>query len=55
MAFAGRAYAAYAGIYVVGLLLWLWKVEGTHPDRWDVFGAGLCNVGAAVILLGPRA
>ncbi len=54
VAFAGRAYAAYAGIYVVGSLIWLWQVEGILPDRWDVFGAGLCIVGAAVIVFGPR-
>lgn len=55
VAFAGRAYAAYAGIYVVGSLIWLWQVEGMRPDRWDVIGAGLCIVGAAVIVLAPRA
>ena len=54
-AFAGRAYAAYAGIYVVGSLSWMWQVEGMRPDRWDVFGAGLCIVGAAVIIFAPRA
>lgn len=55
VAFAGRAYAAYAGIYVVGSLIWLWQIEGMRPDRWDVFGAGRCMVGAAIIVLGPRA
>ncbi|MFW2343486.1 YnfA family protein [Brevundimonas sp.] len=55
VAFAGRAYAAYAGIYVVGSLIWLWQIEGMRPDRWDVFGAGLCIVGAAIIVFGPRA
>src|SRR3546814_2654573 len=27
---AGRAYAAYGGVYVAASLLWLWTVEGTH-------------------------
>ena len=51
---AGRAYAAYGGIYVVAALLWLWAVEGVRPDRWDVSGTALVLLGAAVILLGPR-
>ncbi len=52
---AGRAYAAYGGIYILSSLLWLWIVEKTRPDQWDVIGAGICLVGAAVILFGPRA
>jgi small multidrug resistance family-3 protein len=51
---AGRAYAAYGGIYILASLLWLWIVEKTRPDQWDVIGAGICLVGAAVILFGPR-
>jgi small multidrug resistance family-3 protein len=53
-AFAGRAYAAYGGVYIAASLLWLWAVEGARPDRWDLAGAALCIAGAAVILLGPR-
>jgi small multidrug resistance family-3 protein len=52
--FAGRAYAAYGGIYIVSSLVWLWLAEGTRPDRWDLIGASLCLGGAAVILWGPR-
>ena len=52
---AGRAYAAYGGVYICASLVWLWAVEGIKPDRWDLIGAGLCLLGAAVILLGPRA
>lgn len=51
---AGRAYAAYGGIYIVATLGWLWSVEGIEPDRWDLTGALICLVGAAVILFGPR-
>lgn len=51
---AGRAYAAYGGVYIVSSLLWLWGVEGARPDRWDVAGAGICLVGAGIILFGPR-
>lgn len=52
---AGRAYAAYGGIYVIGSLLWLWIVERQSPDRWDLAGAAICLIGAGVILLAPRA
>lgn len=52
---AGRAYAAYGGVYIVASLLWLWGVEGARPDRWDISGAAICLIGAAVIILGPRA
>lgn len=48
---AGRAYAAYGGIYIAVAVLWLWLAEGMRPDRWDLAGAGLCLLGAAVILL----
>ena len=45
---AGRAYAAYGGIYIAASLGWLWLAEGVRPDRWDV-------AGASVILFAPRA
>ena len=51
---AGRAYAAYGGIYIAASLGWLWLVEGVRPDRWDLAGAALCIAGASVILLVPR-
>ena len=53
-AFAGRAYAAYGGVYITTSLLWLWIVEGARPDRWDLLGAVVCFLGAAIILFGPR-
>lgn len=52
---AGRAYAAYGGIYIAASLVWLWAMEDIRPDRWDLAGAALCLVGAAVIIAGPRA
>jgi small multidrug resistance family-3 protein len=51
---AGRAFAAYGGVYVAASLVWLWAVEGRAPDRWDLIGAAMCLGGAAVILFGPR-
>jgi len=53
--FAGRAYAAYGGIYILCSLFWLWAAEGQRPDRWDLTGGAVCVVGAAMILFGPRA
>jgi small multidrug resistance family-3 protein len=52
--YAGRAFAAYGGVYIVSSLLWLWIVEGFRPDAWDTSGAVLCLVGAGAILWGPR-
>ena len=51
---AGRAFAAYGGIYICASLGWMWAVEDVRPDRWDGLGALLCLAGAAAILLGPR-
>jgi len=51
---AGRAYAAYGGVYIVSSLIWLWLVEEVQPDRWDLSGAAICLTGAAVIIAGPR-
>jgi small multidrug resistance family-3 protein len=51
---AGRAYAAYGGVYIAASLVWLWLVEGQRPDRFDLVGAAICLIGAAVILLPQR-
>jgi small multidrug resistance family-3 protein len=53
-AFAGRAFAAYGGVYIATSLLWLFVVERAVPDRWDIIGAGICLAGAGLILWGPR-
>src|SRR4029079_17480465 len=52
---AGRAYAAYGGVYIAASLIWLWAAEGVRPDRFDVVGACLCLLGAGVILFGRAA
>ena len=51
---AGRAYAAYGGIYVTASIAWLWLVERQVPDRLDLIGLVVCLAGSAIILL-PRA
>ena len=48
---AGRAFAAYGGIYICASLVWMWTIEGVRPDRWDVTGAAACIIGAVIILL----
>ncbi|WP_263144301.1 YnfA family protein [Pseudomonas sp. RIT-PI-AD] len=53
-AYAGRAYAAYGGIYIVASLLWLALVERSRPLASDWLGAGLCVLGAGIVLWGPR-
>jgi small multidrug resistance family-3 protein len=51
---AGRAYAAYGGVYIAASILWLWLAEGHRPDRWDLTGLAVCLVGSAIILLPSR-
>ncbi len=51
---AGRAYAAYGGVYVSVALLWLWLVDGVSPDRWDLFGTAVTLAGTAIIAFAPR-
>lgn len=52
LAFAGRAYAAYGGIYILASILWLITIEGTRPNQWDIIGTALSIAGAVVILMG---
>jgi small multidrug resistance family-3 protein len=51
---AGRAFAAYGGVYIVASLFWAVVIEGARLSAWDLAGATLCLAGAAVILLGAR-
>ncbi len=53
-AYAGRAYAAYGGVYILSSLMWMWAIEGHRPDRWDVTGGLIAITGAAIILWAPR-
>lgn len=50
----GRLYAAYAGVFLIGAMLWGWAVDGSAPDRFDVIGAVVVVIGAATILWGRR-
>ena len=51
---AGRAYAAYGGIYILASLGWMVLVERVAPTRWDVLGSLLALTGCIVILAGRR-
>lgn len=51
---AGRAFAAYGGVYICASLVWMTLVEKTAPDRWDLLGGLVCLAGASIILFGPR-
>ena len=52
--FAGRAYAAYGGVYIVASILWMQLVEKNSADRWDLAGGAICLLGAGLILFGRR-
>jgi small multidrug resistance family-3 protein len=51
---AGRAFAAYGGVYILASLAWMALVEKIPPDRYDLAGAAFCLAGAAVIVAAPR-
>ncbi len=48
----GRLYAAYAGVFLLGAMLWGWVLDGLRPDRFDIIGAILVLAGIATILWG---
>ncbi len=50
----GRTYAAYGGVFVVMALLWGWAVDKVKPDLYDITGAVIVLIGAAVIFYAPR-
>lgn len=53
-AYAGRAYAAYGGVYILTSMLWLWAIEGIKPNPWDITGGTVTLIGATIILYGSR-
>jgi small multidrug resistance family-3 protein len=40
---AGRIYAAYGGVYVAIALIWLWRIDGVVPTRWDLVGSAVSH------------
>ncbi len=51
---AGRAYAAYGGVYILASFVWLRVVEGVRPTMFDVAGVAVSLLGTCIILVGAR-
>jgi small multidrug resistance family-3 protein len=51
---AGRVYAAYGGVYISVAIAWLWAVDSVRPTVTDLVGVGVCLLGMAIIMFGPR-
>jgi small multidrug resistance family-3 protein len=51
---AGRAYAAYGGIYILASVMWLRVAEGVRPTASDLLGVAVSVAGAAIIMAGAR-
>ncbi|OUD09897.1 hypothetical protein BVC71_05790 [Marivivens niveibacter] len=49
---AGRAYAAYGGVYITASVAWMWLIEGQRPSVTDISGGLVCLLGATIILVG---
>ncbi|HUF39535.1 MAG TPA: YnfA family protein [Anaerolineales bacterium] len=50
----GRVYAAYGGIFIVLAILWARVVDGWHPDRFDILGAGIALIGVCIMFWGRQ-
>jgi small multidrug resistance family-3 protein len=51
---AGRAYAAYGGIYILASVVWLRVAEGVRPTLTDQLGVAVSLAGALIIMAGAR-
>lgn len=51
---AGRTYAAYGGVYIAFAFVWLWVIEGKHPNSWEVTGVLVSLIGMSIIILAPQ-
>ena len=50
----GRTYAAYGGILIVSSIIWGAIIDKKTPDRYEIIGAIITLIGAAVIFYAPR-
>lgn len=50
----GRVYAAYGGIFIASSILWGLMIDKKKPDRYEIIGAGIALVGAAIMMYAPR-
>ena len=51
---AGRAYAAYGGVYVGVAVIWLWVVDKVTPSTSVWVGVGVSLLGMAIMMFEPR-
>lgn len=49
-----KVYAAYGGIFIVLSLLWAYKFDDYIPTKYEVAGAIITLIGAAIIYYSPR-
>ena len=49
-----RTYATYGGIFIVLSLIWAYKVDNFHPDKYDIIGASIALIGVCIIFYAPR-
>ncbi len=50
----GRLYAAYGGFFIISSILWGMMIDKKKPDRYEIIGATVAVLGAAIIFYGPR-
>ena len=50
----GRVYAAYGGIFIMSSIIWGRVIDKKKPDRYEIVGAGVALIGAAIIMYAPR-
>jgi small multidrug resistance family-3 protein len=50
----GRVYAAYGGFFIISSILWGMMIDKKKPDRYEIIGATVAVLGAAIIFYGPR-
>ena len=50
----GRVYAAYGGIFIASSIVWGLIIDKKKPDRYEIIGACIALIGAAIIMYAPR-
>ena len=50
----GRVYAAYGGFFIISSIVWGMMIDKKKPDRYEIIGATVAVLGAAIIFYGPR-
>ena len=50
----GKVYAAYGGVFIALSILWVWLIDGIHPDTYDIIGGIVSLIGVYIIMYAPR-